>query len=87
MIYYYIFLNISTFFLYGWDKNMAKYHRERIPERILFIMSFLGGSLGGIFGMFLFRHKTKKKLFYVVNVLALLFHIWIWRFYLQGGKL
>ncbi|HHW39538.1 MAG TPA: DUF1294 domain-containing protein, partial [Bacillales bacterium] len=34
-----------------------------------------GGGLGGFAGMFLFRHKTKKPLFYIVFVFAVVIHI------------
>ena len=35
----------------------------RISEEALFILALLGGSIGGIAGMYAFRHKTKKLRF------------------------
>ena len=41
------------------DKKRARLHRSRIPEKVLFGGSLLGGSAGTWAGMYLFRHKTK----------------------------
>ena len=40
------------------DKQRAKKHRWRIPESVLLASAALGGSLGALLGMWLFRHKT-----------------------------
>ena len=42
----------------GIDKYKAKHQLWRIPERTLFVLAAIGGSLGGILGMRLFHHKT-----------------------------
>jgi uncharacterized membrane protein YsdA (DUF1294 family) len=47
----------------GWDKRLARRHAWRIPERRLFAAALLGGSLGCIAGMWVFRHKTKHWYF------------------------
>lgn len=63
-IYLYIALiNAVTFAYMGIDKRKAIHHAFRIPERVLFLLSLLGGSLGTLFGMFIFHHKTNKKQF------------------------
>lgn len=49
----------------GIDKRRAKLHRGRIPELVLLGAAIVGGSIGGIAGMLLFRHKTKKPRFTV----------------------
>lgn len=41
------------------DKQKAKKHKWRISENALIFVSVLGGSIGSIIGMQLFRHKTK----------------------------
>ena len=56
-------LNIVTFFLFGLDKARAKRQKFRIPERTLFLLSILGGSLGALAGMQLWRHKTQHNSF------------------------
>ena len=40
------------------DKVKAKKKRRRIPERTLLLVCAIGGSIGGMIGMKLFRHKT-----------------------------
>ena len=47
------------------DKRSARLHRWRIPEKVLFGVSLLGGSAGTWAGMYLFRHKTKHWYFVV----------------------
>lgn len=57
----------------GLDKTIARKNgervqrgkkpRRRIPEKTLFLIAALGGSLGVLAGMYLFRHKTKHKSF------------------------
>ena len=47
------------------DKQKAKRGSWRIPEKSLFIITFLGGGVGTISGMYLFRHKTRKIYFTV----------------------
>jgi uncharacterized membrane protein YsdA (DUF1294 family) len=47
----------------GYDKHEAKKGNWRISEKTLFTLVVIGGSIGGIIGMFTFRHKTKKWYF------------------------
>ena len=47
------------------DKKRARLHRWRIPEKVLFGVSLLGGSAGTWAGMYLFRHKTKHWYFVI----------------------
>ena len=62
-IIYLIFINLLAFFLMGIDKRKAKKGRHRISEKHLFIPVLLGGAFGGIVGMKIFHHKTKKRKF------------------------
>ena len=64
-IYYLIIINIIAFFLMGIDKKKAQTGAWRIPEKTLFLSAILGGSIGAIAGMQLFRHKTKHKTFVI----------------------
>jgi uncharacterized membrane protein YsdA (DUF1294 family) len=72
---FFVGLNGGTFLLYGLDKMSAQAGRERIPEKILWLAAFLGGSIGAIAGMQIFRHKTKKKSFQFVLALLVLVQI------------
>lgn len=47
------------------DKRRAQKGKWRIPERTLFLVAILGGSIGSIIGMRHFRHKTKHKSFVI----------------------
>ena len=55
---YLLIVNAAGFLLMLIDKRKAIRHRWRIPEKTLFLTAALGGSLGSILGMQLFRHKT-----------------------------
>jgi uncharacterized membrane protein YsdA (DUF1294 family) len=45
------------------DKRRAIKNKWRIPEKTLFLFALLGGSIGSIAAMRLFRHKTKQWYF------------------------
>lgn len=64
-IIYLILMNMIGLFLMGLDKSKAKRHVWRIPEKTLFLVSLLGGSVGTWAGMYLFRHKTRHWYFVV----------------------
>lgn len=55
---YLLVVNIAAFAVYGWDKMCAKRGMWRVPEKILLLLAFLGGSVGAMVGMAIFRHKT-----------------------------
>ena len=63
--YYFIAMNLIGLFVMALDKNKAKRHAWRIPEKVLFLVSLLGGSLGTWAGMYLFHHKTKHWYFVI----------------------
>lgn len=60
---YLIIINIIGFFAMAIDKSKARRGAWRIPEKTLFLLSFIGGSLGTLTGMYVFRHKTKHMKF------------------------
>ena len=60
IIIYLIIINIITFLAMFIDKRRAEW---RIKEGTLLGLAILGGSIGGIAGMYVFRHKTKKLRF------------------------
>ena len=49
--------------MYGIDKSKARRGAWRIPEKTLFLLPLLGGSVGALLGMKVFRHKTKHWYF------------------------
>ena len=60
---YLVVMNIIGFASMGIDKSKAKRGAWRIPEKTLFLIAILGGSIGSILGMKQFRHKKKHKTF------------------------
>lgn len=63
LILYFILINLIGFGLMGIDKRKAIKGAFRIPEATLFIVAFIGGSIGSILGMYTFHHKTRHLLF------------------------
>ena len=72
---YLIIINILSFIIYGIDKLKAIKKKERISEKTLILIGILGGSIGSLIGMNLFRHKTKKLKFIISLPLILIIHI------------
>lgn len=62
---YIVGMNLLGFIMFGLDKSKAVRGEWRIPERSLFLVAVLGGSLGAWIGMYVFRHKTKHWRFCV----------------------
>lgn len=63
VILYIIIINLIGFLAMLIDKNKAERGAWRIPENTLLWITILGGSIGTITGMYVFRHKTKKAKF------------------------
>ena len=60
---YLLIINAAGFLFMLIDKENAKEGLRRIPERLLFAVAVLGGSLGSLAGMYLVRHKTRHLRF------------------------
>ena len=63
LIIYFVIMNIVGFAIMGIDKRKAIKRTFRIPEATLFIVALIGGSIGSIIGMQVFRHKTRHWYF------------------------
>jgi len=55
---YLVLVNAAAFLLMLVDKRKAQNNTWRIPEKTLIGIALIGGSIGAIMGMNLFRHKT-----------------------------
>lgn len=62
---YFMIINLVGFVMMCVDKQLAIHHKNRVRERVLFLIAIIGGSLGGILGMYAFRHKTKHLSFVI----------------------
>ena len=63
IILYFAAVNVISFLMMGIDKRKAIKRAFRIPESTLFVLAIIGGSIGSIIGMHLFRHKTRHWYF------------------------
>lgn len=76
---YIVVINIIAFITMLYDKKMAINYRWRVPEKEIFILALLLGSIGVYAGMYIFRHKTQHKKFsigipiiLVINVISVI---------------
>ncbi|MBT5808445.1 DUF1294 domain-containing protein [Candidatus Uhrbacteria bacterium] len=78
--------NIATFLLMGFDKIQSSSRGGRIPERMFYAMTFFGGSVGMLAGMYSFRHKTQKGSFqfFVALMIMLQVGLILWTFSPEG---
>ena len=81
LLVYLLIVNAAGFLLMLVDKIKAKRNLWRIPEATLITVAAIGGSIGSITGMNLFRHKTKHKSFTIgvpaIFVLQLSLAAWL----------
>ena len=68
---YILVRSMGAFCVCGADKFAAQRQKSRVPEKVLFLLSALGGSVGMYLGMFTFRHKTKHW-YFVVGIPAII---------------
>jgi len=66
LIFYLIMINLVNLALFAIDKKRARFKKWRVSEMTFFLISLLGGSIGGLIGMNIFRHKTKKISFRIL---------------------
>lgn len=71
----FVAMSVIGFALMGADKRRAENGAWRIPEKVLFGVSFLLGGVGSLVGMFVFRHKTKHASFRILLPLSALWSL------------
>ncbi|HIT70331.1 MAG TPA: DUF1294 domain-containing protein [Candidatus Scatovivens faecipullorum] len=83
IVIYCIVINLIGFLAMGIDKYKAKRNYWRIPEGTLMMLAVLGGGIGTISGIYVFRHKTKKMKFTVgmptilISEIAIIIYLFI----------
>ena len=75
LLWYLLAINLAALLAMGLDKSFARRHHRRIPERRLLALAVIGGSVGEIAGMLLFRHKTLHKKFSIGLPVILVVHL------------
>ena len=65
ILFYLLTINAVGIVIMLADKRKAQKNQWRIPEATLITVALLGGSVGSLAGMRLFRHKTRKPKFYI----------------------
>ena len=81
-------VNAITLLAYGYDKGIAGGNRTRIPEAVLLGLALIGGTLGAVAGIMLFRLKTSKPAFLVPFALIVMLQLALiaaWLAFGQGG--
>ncbi len=85
-----LLINLVTFLVFGLDKWKAKrkVKREsvrRVPERTLFLLAAIGGSVGALLGMKVFHHKTLHQSFRigvpVILILQIIVPVGLWVYF------
>lgn len=67
LIIYLFVINTITFISFGLDKYAANNDKWRIKNVTLLGLAFIGGTIGGLIAMYIFRHKTQKD-YYTVGL-------------------
>ena len=80
---YLALINIVTFFVYLKDKKAAEKGKDRVKIVTLLSLSFIGGSIGALCGMYILHHKTNKSYFTVGVPLMIVMQILV-LFYLSN---
>ena len=75
LLVYLLMINVVTFLVYAADKRKAKKGKMRVPEKTLFLLAGIGGSIGALLGMQVLRHKTKHMSFVIGIPLILIVQI------------
>ena len=89
---YLLAANLAAFALMGADKGRARRGSWRLSEKALFLFPVLGGALGGLLGMRVFHHKTRRWYFRwgfsaLLVVWIMLLGLLVWREFLSTQPL
>ncbi|OKP92636.1 DUF1294 domain-containing protein [Paenibacillus sp. P32E] len=75
-------INIIGYVVMSEDKNRARKRRDRVPEKTLFLLAFMGGALGVLIAMYRKRHKTRHTSFRIGIPFLLLLNILLYGYFL-----
>ncbi len=72
---YYALINIILYIVMVVDKRKSQKNSWRIPEKYMYILSVLGGGLGGLIAMVFKRHKNRHMDFILVFTTTAILHM------------
>lgn len=75
LLIFFLVVNVLEFIITGYDKFLARKQKRRISENTLFFLAFIGGTIGLLTAMLIFRHKTAKTSFIIKFVGIILIQI------------
>ena len=82
---YLLLINIVTFIFYFRDKKKSIRGQWRTKEFTLILLSYLGGFVGALLGMYILRHKTQHLKFRILIPLSAI--LWLYILYYTLSKL
>lgn len=83
ILFYLLTINLIGFVIMFIDKSRSIHKEWRVPEKNLIGLSMIGGSIGMLLGMHLFRHKTKHKKFTIGIPFILILQFFLMILYLK----
>ncbi|SEU27242.1 DUF1294 domain-containing protein [Paenibacillus sp. NFR01] len=83
VLFWFVIINVIGYVVMSEDKNKARKRRDRVPERTLFLLAFMGGSLGVLIAMYRKRHKTRHASFRIGIPLLLLLNMVLYGYFLR----
>lgn len=75
IILYFLIISLVAVGLTVYDKNAAKNKKQRISEKSLLTVAFLGGAAAMFYTMKSIHHKTLHKKFMIGLPLIMVFHL------------
>ena len=71
---YFLIINLITFLAFLIDKRKAVHNKYRIAENILIFLCIIGGFIGALNSMVIFKHKLyKKKSTITIPIISLIY--------------
>ncbi|MDU4210112.1 MAG: DUF1294 domain-containing protein [Finegoldia magna] len=81
---YFLIINLITFLAFLIDKRKAVHNKYRIAENILIFLCIIGGFIGALNSMVIFKHKLYKKKFTITIPLISLIYLVLFVLIIQG---
>lgn len=81
---YFLIINLITFLAFLIDKRKAVHNKYRIAENVLIFLCIIGGFIGALNSMVIFKHKLYKKKFTITIPLISLIYLVLFVLIIQG---